>query len=545
MVLFFAALAPVLCLIALIGFLKIPPIYSALVAFLTAVVVATFCFNQKIFLIVMSIAEGVSLAIWPMVIIIFAAIFSYNFITATGRMETVKKLIISASSEKSVLVLLLVWGLGNFLEGIAGYGTAVAIPIGIMIALGFSPFFSAFVCLLGNTVSTGFGAIGIPAITLSIMADINPNISTAFIVLQLIPITVLIPFLLIVLTEKSFKKALKYFPEALAASLGFGITHFLVAIFLGPQLPTITGAIAGMVFVVIVSSVRKKRALSGAKDQAGIKEKPTDAEDANINTKSISSSDITQNNSTRLSAKNILNALSVYFLLLIFIALVSPLFPQIKCFMDSLSTKIKFYPGEAGKTITFYWLTTPGILIFLAVTIVAIADIFITKKPPVVFFATLIKTFKNLIPSMLTIIFLVSSAMIMRYSGMIEILAKGTSAIAGSFYPFFSPFVGALGTFITGSDTSSCILFGEFQKRVALDLGINEYWLTAANMSGATAGKMISPQSIAIAAAAAGIAGQESALFRKTAFFCLFYVIFLGLVIFFFSDVSPLILSRF
>jgi len=517
MVLFFAALAPVLCLIALIGFLKIPPIYSALVALLTAILVAVFCFNQKIYLIAMSIAEGVCLAIWPMVIIIFAAIFSYNFITVTGRMEIVKKLIVSASSEKSVLVLLLVWGLGNFLEGIAGYGTAVAIPVGIMIALGFNPFFSAFVCLLGNTVSTGFGAIGIPAITLSIMADIDLNISTTFIVLQLIVIAFFIPFLLVVLTEKSLKKSLKYFPEALAASLGFGITHLLVAIFLGPQLPTIAGAISGMVFVIIVSSIRKKKALSGAGSP--------------------------KNNSDRLPAKKIFDALSVYFLILVFIALASPLFPKVKYFMESLSSKIKFYPGETGKIITFYWLTTPGMLIFLAVTIVAVIDIF--KKKPSVFFNTLFNTFNTLKPSLLTIILLVSSAMIMRYSGMIEFLAKGTSSVAGSFYPFFSPFVGALGTFITGSDTSSCILFGEFQKRVALDLGINEYWLTAANMSGATAGKMIAPQSIAIAAASAGIAGQESALFRKTSFFCLFYVIFLGLLIFFFSGVSPLILSRF
>ncbi|MCL2704622.1 MAG: lactate permease LctP family transporter [Spirochaetaceae bacterium] len=544
MVLFFAALAPVLCLIALIGFFKIPPIYSALVALATAILVAAFCFNQKIYLLTMSIAEGVCLAIWPMVIVIFAAIFSYNFITVTGRMEIIKKLIVSTSSEKSVLVLLLVWGLGNFLEGIAGYGTAVAIPVGIMIALGFNPFFSAFVCLLGNTVSTGFGAIGIPAITLSIMADIDISISSTFIVLQLIVIAFFIPFLLVVLTEKSFKKSLKYFPEAIAASLGFGITHLLVAIFLGPQLPTTAGAISGMVAVIIVSSVRKKRALSGIKG----KEDPIDGDDKNINTKQIFSGinilEKSKNDLTRLSLKNILNALSVYFVILLFIALASPLFPKAKYFLDSLSSKIKFYPEETGKIITFYWLTTPGMLIFLAVTIVAIIDIFRTKEQPV-FFNILFKTFKTLKPSLLTIILLVSSAMVMRYSGMIELLAKGTSTIAGSFYPFFSPFIGALGTFLTGSDTSSCILFGEFQKRVALDLGMNEYWLTAANMSGATAGKMIAPQSIAIAAAAAGITGQESDLFRKTAFYCLFYVIFLGIIIFFFSGVSPLILSRF
>ena len=529
MVLFFAALTPVLCLIVLIGFLKIPPLYSALVAFFAAVVAAGFCFGQDFFLIAMSVAEGIGIALWPMIIVIFASIFTYNFITATGRMEVIKKLIVSASSEKSILVLLLVWGLGNFLEGIAGYGTAVAIPAGIMIALGFNPFFSAFVCLLGNTVSTSFGAIGVPTITLSIMADIDPNIVTPFIVLQLIPITILLPFLLVILTEKSFKKSLKYFPEAMAASLGFGITHVLVAIFIGSQLPTVAGAIFGMAFVIIVTSLRKKKLLS--KDN-GSNEKHADTA-------------MNAENDLRLSAKDVLNALSVYILLLVFIALASPLLPEAKYFLDSFNTKIKFYPGEAGKTITFYWLTTPGILIFFAVTIIGITDIFRTRKPPVIFFSALVRTFKNLIRPILTIMLLVSSAMIMRYSGMIELLAEDTSLVAGSFYPFFSPFVGALGTFIAGSGTSSGILFGEFQKQVAIDLGINEYWLTAANMSGATAGKMIAPQSIAIAVASVGIAGQESALFRKTLRYCLVYVIFLGLVVFFFSNVSSLMLLIF
>ena len=517
MALFLLSFLPLFLLILLLGIIKISARYAAFISLLSAIVIAVLFFNQNLFLIFMSLLEGVVFTLWPMIIVLFAALFSYNFIIETKRIDIIKKFITSFSEEKSVLVLILVWGFGNLLEGIAGYGTPVIIPAGIMIALGFNPFFSAFICLLANTVPSAFGAVGIPAITVSIITKLDPNIMSAFVASQLLPFAVIIPFILVILTEKSFKKAFKYLPETLAASLGFSISYFLVAFFLGPELPIIVGSLVVITLVIIVSSLRKKA-------------KTAFLQDKGIELKNISSGEV-------------INSFSVYFFVLILITLVSPLFPEIKNTLDSLNSSIKFYPGEEGKTLTFYWLTNPGVLILLAVIITAFIDALKKQKNYSVLWISLTKTFKTVKSPSILLILVVSFATIMSYSGMIKILAEQTAIFTGFLYPLFSPAVGALGAFITGTSISSCILFGEFQKYVAMNLEINEYWLIAANLAGGTIGKTLSPYKIAVALASVGITGQESKLLRKSFYFCFVFVAILGIMTFFFSGISDIIVS--
>ena len=527
MALFLLSFFPLFLLIFLLGIVKIPARYSTFISLISAIIIAALFFNQNLFLISMGLFEGIAFTLWPMLIVLFAALFSYNFIIETKRIDTIKKIIISFSEEKSVLILILVWGFGNLLEGIAGYGTPVIIPAAILITLGFNPFFSAFICLLGNTVPSAYGAVGIPAITLSIVADLDPNIASAFIASHLLLITIIIPFILVLLTEKSFKKALRYLPETLAASLGFSISYFLVAFFLGPELPIIVSSLVVIALVTVISSFRKK-------------------------TKKINRSYPLQENSAEqksssccapVSSYEIINAFSLYFFILIFITLVSPLFPVIKNCLDSFNSSIKFYPGDEGKTITFYWITNPGVLILLAVAVVAFIDILKKKKLTPVFSVSLTKTIKTIIPSAILLMLLVSFATIMRYSGMIKILAEQTAVFTGFLYPVFAPAIGALGAFITGTSISSCILFGEFQKNVALNLGINEYWITSANLVGATVGKIMAPYNIAVALTTVGLLGQESKLLRKTFYFCIAFLSILGIITFFLSDISDTIVS--
>ncbi|MCL2480415.1 MAG: L-lactate permease [Spirochaetaceae bacterium] len=515
---FLLSFLPLFILILFLGILKISPRYAAFFSLLSAIIIAVLFFNQNLFLIFMSLLEGVVFTLWPMLIVLFAALFSYNFIIETKRIDIIKKFITSFSEEKSVLVLILVWGFGNLLEGIAGYGTPVIIPAGIMIALGFNPFFSAFICLLANTVPSAYGAVGIPAITVSIITDLDPNIMSAFVASQLLPFAIVIPFILVLLTEKSFKKALKYLPETLAASLGFSISYFLVAFFLGPELPIIVGSLVVITLVIIVSSLRKKIG----------------------RTRFVDNKDIDSKN---ISSGEIINSFSVYFFVLILITLVSPLFPEIKNTLDSINSSIKFYPGEEGKILTFYWLTNPGVLILLAVIITTFIDALKKQKNYSVLWISLTKTFKAVKSPSILLILVVSFATIMRYSGMIKILAEQTAIATGSLYPLFSSAIGALGAFITGSSISSCILFGEFQKHVAINLGINEYWLIAANLAGGTIGKTLSPYKIAVALAAVGLYGQESKLLRKSFYYCFVFLAILGLMTFFFSGISDVIIS--
>ena len=522
MLFFLLSLLPLFLLIFFLGIIKTSPKFAAFISLLSAIIIAVLFFNQNLFLISMSLLEAVTFTLWPMLIVLFAALFSYNFIIETERINLIRKFIFSFSNEKSILILILLWGVGNLLEGIAGYGTPVVIPAAIMITLGFNPFFSAFICLLANTVSSAFGAVGIPAITISIITDLDPAITSAFTAFQLLPIILITPFILVLLTEKSLKKALTYLPETLAAAFGYSISFLLTAFFLGPELPTIVGSLVVIALVIIVSSLRKKTR--------------TDALDK-------SNADESQ----KISIKETINAFSVYFFVLIFITLVSPLFPEIKKILDSFNSSLKFYPGEEGKTITFYWLTNPGVLILLAVFLVAFIDTLKRKGKKSVFAIASCKTFKAIASTSITLALLVSFATIMRYSGMIKILAEQISIITGILYPLFSPLVGALGAFITGSSISACILFGEFQKHVAINLGVNEYWLISANLAGATVGKILSPYNIAVALTSVGLSGQpqgyESKLLHKSFPWCMAFLIILGLLTFFFSDISGIILS--
>lgn len=135
--------------------------------------------------------------------------------------------------------------------------------------------------------------------------------------------------------------------------------------------------------------------------------------------------------------------------------------------------------------------------------------------------------------SAITIIAIVALDKVMSYSGMIKSIAVVLVAVTGGYYPVIAPIIGALGTFVTGSDTSANILFGQLQVEAAKSLGLNPYWLAAANTGGATAGKMISPQSIAVATAATGLAGAEGKILNATLRFCIVYVIVLGIVAYF------------
>ncbi len=207
----------------------------------------------------------------------------------------------------------------------------------------------------------------------------------------------------------------------------------------------------------------------------------------------------------------------------------SPLFPKVNEILSSVKTSVNIYTGPDGKPYIFSWLATPGTLIIIATFIGGLIQGAKFEE----IFKVLMKTFKQMGTSFITILSIVALAKVMGYSGMIKSIALILVKITGKYYPFFSPMIGALGTFVTGSDTSSNVLFGGLQVEVAKSLNMSPYWLAAANTGGATAGKMISPQSIAVATAATGLLGAEGKILNATLKFCLVYVILLGLIAYF------------
>lgn len=458
--------------------------------------------------------EGVLKAIFPILIIILMAIYSYNILVESKEIEVVKAQFTSFTDDKGILVLMLVWGFGGLLEGMAGFGTAVAIPAAILIGLGFKPMFSALVALIGNTVATGFGAVGVPVTTLCNEVASGGAASaeaicetSAFAVLQLSPLFVILPFIILMLTDK--KAIVKNIVLALWTGVISVVVQYICARYLGAETPAIIGSIAAIIAIIVYAKIFTKA--------------PEKKEGAKSYT-----------------FTETFRAWSVYLFILIFILVSGALCPPVNEFLKSnLVTKLPL--PVIDTTFKFGWISNAGLMLFLGATIGGLIQGLSFKRLMVI----LAKTVMNLRKTVITIISLISLASVMNYCGMIAAIAAGLVAVTGSFYPFFAPLIGAIGTFVTGSDTSSNILFAKLQANVAGQLGMTGQstffgvegsetnWLVAANTTGATGGKMISPQSIAIATAACDMQGKDGEILRSAIPYALLYIIIGGLMVFF------------
>ncbi|HQZ24065.1 MAG TPA: lactate permease LctP family transporter [Flavobacterium sp.] len=495
------AVTPVVLLIVLLGFLKVSGDKSAFITLITTVLIAGFGFDFSLESIGLSVIYGTLKAIFPIILIIIAAIYSYNVLVFTQKMDVLKFQFSNISKDKTIQVLLLTWGFGGLLEGMAGFGTAVAIPAAILIGLGYRPLFSALVSLLSNSVPTAFGAVGVPvkAIAIEIGYE-NLTGLGADVVFQLIPLMIIIPFIIVTLTDSSLKSLPKNILLSLAVgSVSIAVQYFSV-LYIGIETPAILGSIASIIVIVIWGKI------TAIKDPDVALEAKTNAQ--------------------------ILNAWSVYGLILFFIIVTSPLFEVLRTFFQSISaTPITLTIEGIEKTIKIFWLTDGGILIFLGTFLGGLLQGATIKD----LFSVLRKSIIQLKKTYITVISLIILSTIMDFSGMIPVLGLALAAATGTFYPLFAPAIGCLGAFLTGSDTSSNILFGKLQANMAHQIGGEPSWFAAANTVGATGGKIISPQSIAIATSACGQQGEEGTIMKKALPYALFYIIVAGLMVYFFG----------
>ncbi len=451
-----------------------------------------------------AVVEGVLKAVFPILIIILMAIFSYNVLVESKEIEVIKNQFTSFSDDKGVTVLMLVWGFGGLLEGMAGFGTAVAIPAAILISLGYKPVFSALVALIANTVPTGFGAVGVPVITLCnevaaggvASPELIREVST-YCVVQLSPLFIILPFIILTLTNRS-RSAIG---RNLLISLWVGgislATQYVVAMFLGAETPAIIGSVAAIIALLVYSKLFAPKKGNG--------------------------------NVKHYTAAETFRAWSVYFFILLFILLSGPLFPDINSFLKShLVSRVALPIYADGTTFNFGWISNAGLMLLLGTIIGGLIQGVSPRKLLVI----LARTTVNLRKTVITIISLVSLASVMNYAGMIVVIASALAAVTGQLYPVFAPLIGAIGTFVTGSDTSSNILFAKLQANVAHQLNYsNSDWLVAANTTGATGGKMISPQSIAIATAACDMQGRDGEILKAAIPYAIAYIAIGGLMV--------------
>jgi len=520
---------PILLLIVLMMGFKMSGYKSAVITLIVAILLALFAVpamgilpekyaEASIYSIALwSVVEGLLKACFPIILIVICAIFSYNILCETKEIETIKTQFTQLTSDKGLLVLLLTWGLGGVLEGMAGFGTAVAIPAAILISLGFKPMFSAVICLVANTVAVGFGAVGLPATTLANQVAASGTATpeelcevATFIILQLSLMFFITPFFILMMTDR--KKILKNVCIALFVGTFSIVIQFCCAHWIGPETPAILGSVAAIFAMLIY-------------DKLFIRQE--------------ASSDVVLIEKKTFGLAKTLKAWSVYGLIIFFILISSKIVPPVNQLLNT-TLVTSFELPVTGNVFKFGWLSNAGLMILLGAVIGGLIQGLSFGR----LLKLLAKTTLNLQKTAVTICCLVAMAMLMNNTGMTNDIAKGLVLLTGAAFPFFAPLIGSIGTFVTGSATNANILFGKLQATAASDLGLvnqgtffgvsgNETnWLAAANCAGSEGGKLLSPQSIAIATAACDMEGQDGDIMRKTMPFAIFWILMNGLMVF-------------
>lgn len=507
------ALIPIIWLIISLGVFHVRGDVACAIGFVGAIILSILGFNFSFINSITAGMDGIMMAIWPIIYVIISALFIYNVSKKSGGLDTIMSMLTSITKDMRILVLILAWGLGGFLEAVAGFGTSVAIPASILIILGMSPIKAAVVCLVANTAPTAFGAVGLPITTLAKVTGLGATQLSFFVAIQLFILIMIIPFVLVLLTSGKGLKSFKgngVFVSTLLAGFTFAVPQLFITKFMGPELPSIVGAIICILSLVLITKFYSKKQVDSAN---------------------------TEDKAATATTKDKVKAWLPFILVFLLIVLTSSLFPTVKNALATVKTSFHFYQGPNAKPVDIDWLSSPGTLILLASFIGgAVQGLSLSKM-----FSILVETIKQLTKTIITVCAIVGLSKVMSYSGMIATIAESLVKLTGQFYPAISPIIGVLGIFITGSDTSANVLFGSLQVQAAKALNINPSWLAAANMAGATAGKMISPQSIAIATGATNLEGQEGVLLKKTLPHCALYTLALCVIIFVFGKLLSLL----
>lgn len=500
---FLLAMLPIIWLIVALSVLKIAGHKACVIALAITILLSIGYWKLNVICTMTAALEGILNALWPICLVIIAALFTYNLSLKTGAMESIKQMLASVSRDQRVLLLLIGWGFGNFMEGMAGFGTAVAIPASMLVAIGLDPFSAVVSCLVVNSTPTAFGSVGVPTVTLASITNLDVlSLSGSVALIQCI-LTFISPFLMVCIAGKGIKALKGMIPTTLVASLSFVIPWFISANVIGCELPDIIGSIISMVCIIVAAKIFNKE---------------PDKE---------YSIEIQENdNQLTITVGEGVKAWSSFILIFVLLMVTSTLCPPIHNAIAGIKSSICVYAGEGGNTLSFSWINTPGVIIFIA----AIIGGFIQKATVADMIQVLIETLQKYWKTILTICSVMATAKIMTYSGMISDIAKLLVAVTGSFYPLIAPLIGAIGAFVTGSGTSTCVLFGGLQSETAVSLGLNPSWMAAANVMGAGIGKMICPQGIAIGAGAANVVGSESKILGAVFKYFLLYVVVGGII---------------
>ncbi len=505
----FVAAIPLFTLLLLLGMLRKPAHIAAVSGLTATILLALLVYGMPLTLVMSATAYGAVFGLFPICWIVFWAIALYRVVVEANQFDVIKDSIASLTPDRGMQALLVAFTFGAFLEGAAGFGTPVAVAAAMLAGLGFAPLQAAALCLLANTSPVAFGSLGIPVVTLAGVTGL-PQIELSGMVGRICaPISVFLPAYLIAVML-GWSSLIRLIPAVLVCGISFASVQYLVSRYLGPQLVDILSSVITMVMLVLLLRVWTPRAAQG------------------------------QASTVKSPGRAALRAWMPYGLLVLFVFLwgMGPVQRGLAGVSVSIpwpglhEQVLRVPPVAASGTpyaalFNFNWLAASGTACMFA-TLLSAA---LLGMGPSKIVSVLRVTALQLRLPVLTISSVLGMAFLMNYCG-----ATGTLGLAfattGIAFPFFSTLLGWLGVFLTGSDTSANALFGSLQVITAERLGLDPVLMAAANSSGGVMGKMISLQTIAVAAAATGMKDTEQAkLFRLTAGHSVLLVCVMGLLV--------------
>lgn len=527
------AFLPILCFLVSLLVFKLKGYVAAFFTVVLASALALLVYDMPFSLIGASFVQGFAQGMWPIAWIIIAAIFLYKLSVKSGSFEVIKQSVISITPDHRIQVILIGFCFGSFLEGAIGFGGPVAITAALLVGLGLKPLYAAGLCLIANTAPVAFGAVGIPIIAMANLVGVEQYEVSAMVGRMLVPLSLTVPFFIVFLMD-GFKGVKETFPAILVAAVSFTATQFISSNYLGAELPDIVSAIVSLVCTTAFLKIWKPSNIFRLDDQT----------------------DFTNN--TQLSNGEIFKAWLPFILLIACIILwtqpwFKALFAKGGIFDYTVVTLAANNVGTtivdaAGKVVGLNLnISFVGLQAGTAILIAAFLSIWFLKIKANDAAECFWDTLKEMAIPCITIGLVVSFAFIAKNAAMSTTLGLAF-AQTGDAFAFFSPVIGWIGVFLTGSDTSSNLLFGPLQQVTARELGIGEALFLAANSVGGVVGKMISPQSIAIACAAVGLVGRESELFKFTLKYSVAFIILIGIwtliIAFFMQGIIPDIVTK-
>lgn len=509
-----AAALPVLVLLGSLAWLKLRAHVAALLGVLTALLVAVLIFRMPVGMALATSVYGAGYGLFPIGWIVLNVILLYQLVSGRGLLTALQQRVAGVTSDKRLQLLLVAFSFGAFVEGAAGFGTPVAVTGGILIALGFPALEASALALIANTAPVAFGALGTPIIALQGVTGLDLHALSAQVGHQLPVFSLIVPFWL-VWAYAGWRGMLEIWPAVLVTGVSFAIPQFLVSTLHGPWLVDVVAAACSMTTLILFLRVwRRPRVRPRVAVPSGA--------------------------STPEGSDPKRSPLLPWGILTLFVFLWG--LPQVKNFLNGLSSPKLSIPGlhqlvervppivpapqPEAAVFTFNWLSATGSGILLAALITAVVLRYGLRELG----ATWVATLRLVRISLLTIALMMAIGFLTRYGGL-----DGTLGLAfartGVFYPFFGTMLGWLGVALTGSDTSSNVLFGSLQSLTARQLGLDPVLMAAANSSGGVMGKMIDAQSIVVASTVTGAHGEEGRILRYVFFHSIALAALVGLLV--------------